>query len=79
MLDIKIHSDIQKANEGTIAIAIHAAGTLPELCAELEVFAAEMVRGLSRQMPPGQEGAARTLFSIAVVEGARKGLKDDMT
>ena len=77
MLDIKIHSDIQKANEGTIAI--HAVGTLPELCAELEIFSAEIVRGLSRQMPPGQEGAARTLFSIAMVEGARKGLKDDMT
>ena len=77
MLDIKIRSDIQGTNAGTVAI--HAVGTLPELCAELEVFSAEIVRGLSRQMPPGKEGAARTLFSIALVEGARKGLKDDIT
>lgn len=77
MLDIKFHSDVQDTNKGVIEM--HAVGTLPDLCAELEVFSAEIVRGLSRQMPPGHEGAARTLFSIAMVEGARKGLKDDMT
>ena len=77
MIDVKFQANIKGKAEG--AIMIHAVGTLPELCAELEVFSAEIVRGLSRQMPPGHEGAARTLFSIAMVEGARKGLKDDMT
>lgn len=74
MLDINVKSDV---NHETGSIMIHAVGTLPELCAELEIFAAETVRGLSRQMPTGAEDYARAMFSIAMVNGARKGLNDE--
>lgn len=75
MLDLVIKSDVNHDNTGYIII--HAAGTLPEICAELEIFAAETVRGLAKQMPPGSEEYARVRFSIAMVNGARAGLKED--
>lgn len=74
MLDINVKSDV---NHDTGSIMIHAVGTLPELCAELEIFAAEIVRGLSKQMPTGKEDYARVLFSIAMANGARAGLNDE--
>ena len=73
MLDLVIKSDVNHDDTGSIMI--HAVGTLPELCAELEIFAAETVRGLAKQMPPGHEEYARVMFSIAMVNGARAGLK----
>ncbi len=73
MLDLIVKSD---RNNGTGSITINAVGTLPELCVELEIFAAETVRGLAKQMPPGFEDHARIMFSIAMVNGARMGLKE---
>ena len=76
MIDIKAHFDRRKDHSGVVMI--HAVGTLPENCSDIEIIVAHIVKGLAKQMPESPDLCrhAALRFSLAAAEGAKRGLKD---
>lgn len=76
MIDIKAHFDRKKDRSGVVMI--HAVGTLPENCSDIELIVAHIVKGLAKQMPESPElcDRAAVMFAIAAAEGAKRGLKE---
>lgn len=75
---IKMHVDFDKGKRGAGTLGIHAEGTIPDICTELEAIAGHIVRGLSRQIPeqPNRCREAAVMFSIALMTGAREAAKE---
>lgn len=76
MIDIKAHFDREKEKSGVVMI--HAIGTIPDTCSDLELIVAHIVKGLAKQIPEGSDRCyqAAVMFAIAAAEGAKRGLKE---
>lgn len=76
MLDIRAHIDREKDVSGTVMI--HAKGSLPGICSDIEIIVANIVKGLAKQMleDPKHCDQAAVLFAIAASEGAKRGLRE---
>lgn len=76
MIDIKAHFDREK--EKSDVVMIHAIGTIPETCSDLELIIAHVVKGLAKQLPEGPDRCYQTavMFAIAAAEGAKRGLAE---
>lgn len=76
MIDIKAHFDREKDRSGVVMI--HAVGTIPDTCSDVELIVAHIVKGLAKQMPESPElcNKAALMFAIAAAEGAKRGLKE---
>lgn len=76
MIDIKAHFDREKEKSGVVMI--HAVGTIPENCSDIEIIVAHIVKGLAKQLPEGPDRCDRAavMFAIAAAEGAKRGLEE---
>lgn len=76
MIDIKAHFDREKDNAGTVMIHAHA--TVSDICSDLELIVAHIVKGLAKQLPEGPDrcNRAAVMFAIAAAEGAKRGLEE---
>lgn len=76
MMDINAHVDREKDNVGYVLI--HARANVPDICADIELVVAHIVKGLAEQLPedPNACFQAALMFSIAAVEGAKRGLEE---
>lgn len=76
MIDIKAHFDREKEKSGVVMI--HAIGTIPETCSDLELIVAHVVKGLAKQLPEGPDRCyqAAVMFAIAAANGAKRGLEE---
>ena len=76
MIDIKAHFDREKDQSGMVMI--HAVGTLPENCSDIELIVVHIVKSLAKQIPESPElcDLAALMFSIAAANGAKRGLKE---
>lgn len=76
MIDIKAHFDREKDISGSVMI--HAKATVPDLCSDLELIIAHIVKGLAKQLPedPDRCYQAAVMFAIAAAEGAKRGLRE---
>lgn len=78
MINLKAHFDREKDRAGSVIIHAHA--TVPDICADLELIVAHIVKGLARQLPetPDRCYQAALMFAIAAAEGAKRGLREYM-
>lgn len=76
MIDIKAHFDREKDRSGVVMI--HAVGTLPDNCSDIEIIVAHIVKGMAKQMPGGPDRGqqAAVMFAIAAADGAKRGLAE---
>lgn len=76
MIDIHAHFDREKDNAGSVMI--HARANVPDLCADIEIIVAHIVKGIARQLPesPDRCYQAALMFAIAAVQGAKRGLRE---
>lgn len=76
MIDIHAHFDREKDNSGIVGI--QAIGTVPDICSDIELIVAHIVKGLAKQIPQEPENCyhAAMLFAIASMEGAKRGLRE---
>lgn len=76
MIDIHAHFDREKDKAGTVLI--HARANVPDLCIDIELIVAHIVKGLATQLPenPAACYQAALMFSIAAAEGAKRGLRE---
>lgn len=76
MIDIHAHFDREKDNAGSVLI--HAKANVPDLCADIEIIVAHIVKGLAKQLPeePDRCYQAAVMFAVAAAEGAKRGLKE---
>lgn len=76
MIDIHAHFDREKDNSGIVAI--NARGNIPDICSDIELIVAHIIKGLAKQLPEKPENCYRAamLFSIASMEGAKRGLRE---
>lgn len=76
MIDIHAHFDREKDNTGSVMI--HAQANIPDICSDIEIIVAHIVKGLARQLPEDPDSCYRAamMFAIAAVEGAKRGLRE---
>ncbi len=76
MIDIHAHFDSEKDNAGSVMI--HARGNIPDICTDIELIVAHIVKGLAKQLPgdPITGYQAALMFSIAAAQGAKRGLRE---
>lgn len=76
MIDIKAHFDREKDISGSVTI--YARANVPDICADLELIVAHIVKGLAKQIPedPDRCYQAAVMFAIAAAEGAKRGLRE---
>lgn len=73
---LKMEITIDREGQGIGIIGIHAKGSMPEIAADVEIAVTQIVTGLCKQIPERETAAARALFLIAAVEGAKKALSE---
>lgn len=76
MIDIHAHFDREKDNAGSVMI--HAIASIPDICTDIELIVAHIVKGLAKQLPedPDRCYQAAVMFAFAAAEGAKRGLKE---
>ena len=76
MIDIHAHFDREKDKAGSVMI--HAQANVPDICTDIELIVAHIVKGLAKQMPEDPENCYRAamLFAIAACKGAKRGLRE---
>ena len=76
MIVIHTHCDREKDNTGSVLI--HARANVPDLCVDIEIIVANIVKGLAKQLPEDPTACyqAALMFSIAAVNGAKRGLRE---
>ena len=76
MIDIHAHFDREKDNAGSVMI--HARANVPDICADIELIVAHIVKGLAKQLPEDTNMCyqAALMFSIAAAQGAKRGLRE---
>ena len=76
MIDIHAHFDREKEKAGSVLI--HARANVPDICGDLELIVSHIVKGLAKQLPgdPTMCYQAALMFSIAAVQGAKRGLRE---
>lgn len=78
MIDIHAHFDREKDDAGSVMI--HAKSSIPDLCTDLEIIIAHIVKGLAMQIPEDSARCftAAVMFSVAACKGAKRGLNEYM-
>ncbi len=76
MIDIHAHFDREKENSGSVMI--HARANVPDICTDIELIVAHIVKGLAKQIPeePDRCYQAALMFAIAASKGAKRGLRE---
>lgn len=76
MIDIHAHFDLEKEKAGFVLI--HAKANVPDICADIELIIAHIVKDLAKQLPEDPTACyqAALMFSIAAANGAKRGLKE---
>lgn len=75
---IDIHAHFDRENDKSGSVVIHAKSNVPDICTDLELIVAHIVKGLAKQLPedPDRCYQAAVMFAIAAAEGAKRGLKE---